>query len=148
MRPTLYDSGLFTPHGPMNGAFRGGVRPGLRRLKADAVEGGWRVVAIDGRQTPTKAALLAELARVLKFPNWFGHNWDALADCLGDVAEVAVVDGHQGICLVWDHAEVLAATEPESVEAFREICVGDASIGWAVLLLARSPRRMAGFAEL
>jgi hypothetical protein len=32
-----------------------------------------------------KTALLAGLARVFKFPSWFGHNWDALADCLDDL---------------------------------------------------------------
>jgi RNAse (barnase) inhibitor barstar len=32
-----------------------------------------------------KADLLAGLARVFRFPSWFGHNWDALADCLDDL---------------------------------------------------------------
>jgi hypothetical protein len=33
-----------------------------------------------------KAGLLARTADALEFPAWFGHNWDALADCLTDLA--------------------------------------------------------------
>jgi hypothetical protein len=33
-----------------------------------------------------KGEVLAELARAIKAPEWFGHNWDALADALGDLS--------------------------------------------------------------
>jgi RNAse (barnase) inhibitor barstar len=33
-----------------------------------------------------KAALLNNLASALGFPEWFGHNWDALEDCLTDLS--------------------------------------------------------------
>jgi Barstar (barnase inhibitor) len=33
-----------------------------------------------------KGEVLAELARTIKAPGWFGHNWDALADALGDLS--------------------------------------------------------------
>src|SRR5664279_3948657 len=33
-----------------------------------------------------KGEVLAELARTIKAPDWFGHNWDALADALGDLS--------------------------------------------------------------
>jgi hypothetical protein len=36
------------------------------------------------RGTRGKRELLALLARQLVFPAWFGHNWDALSDCLRD----------------------------------------------------------------
>ena len=32
----------------------------------------------------TKKELLAVLATALAFPDYFGHNWDALDECLGD----------------------------------------------------------------
>jgi hypothetical protein len=33
-----------------------------------------------------KDRLLADLAAALEFPAWFGRNWDALEDCLGDLS--------------------------------------------------------------
>lgn len=33
-----------------------------------------------------KAALLNNMACALGFPDWFGHNWDALEDCLTDLS--------------------------------------------------------------
>lgn len=33
-----------------------------------------------------KGEVLAELARAVEAPEWFGHNWDALADALGDLS--------------------------------------------------------------
>ncbi|GAB4120982.1 MAG: barstar family protein [Sideroxydans sp.] len=34
----------------------------------------------------SKGELLAELARAIAAPDWFGHNWDALSDALGDLS--------------------------------------------------------------
>ncbi|WP_341647529.1 barstar family protein [Thauera humireducens] len=33
-----------------------------------------------------KAGLLRRFAEAFRFPDWFGHNWDALADCLTDLS--------------------------------------------------------------
>ncbi len=33
-----------------------------------------------------KPQLLKNIASVLGFPDWFGHNWDALEDCLTDLS--------------------------------------------------------------
>ena len=33
-----------------------------------------------------KAQLLKNIASALSFPDWFGHNWDALEDCLTDLS--------------------------------------------------------------
>lgn len=33
-----------------------------------------------------KPQLLKNMASVLGFPDWFGHNWDALEDCLTDLS--------------------------------------------------------------
>src|SRR5699024_7231387 len=36
--------------------------------------------------TTDKSEILTRIASALIFPDWFGHNWDALADCLGDLS--------------------------------------------------------------
>ncbi len=41
---------------------------------------------IMGTAPLSKKDFLMLLARKLRFPDYFGKNWDALADCLGDLA--------------------------------------------------------------
>lgn len=41
------------------------------------------VVTIEGEG---KGQILASIARALDFPQWFGGNWDALEDSLGDLS--------------------------------------------------------------
>ena len=55
------------------------VRAALRHSGFDLAP-----VQLDGTQG--RKALLAAFARSLAFPDWFGGNWDALEDCLGDLS--------------------------------------------------------------
>ena len=66
---------------------------GIYRLPADAGTlreaargAGLRWTVIDLQRARSKRALLNVLARVLRFPDTFGGNWDALADCLQDLS--------------------------------------------------------------
>ena len=40
---------------------------------------------VRGRKAGTTAAFYDELAAALQFPDYFGENWDAANDCLGDL---------------------------------------------------------------
>jgi len=40
------------------------------------------VVHLDGTKITDKQSFLKEIAEALEFPEGFGHNWDALEDCL------------------------------------------------------------------
>ncbi|WP_435971137.1 barstar family protein [Streptomyces sp. Qhu_M48] len=54
-------------------------------------------VLLDLTGVTDKAALMDRCAAALDLPDWFGRNWDALADCLTDLPEpvVLVVTGWQ-----------------------------------------------------
>lgn len=43
------------------------------------------VAVIDGRALASELRLFQELKAAFQFPDYFGNNWDALADCLGDL---------------------------------------------------------------
>jgi len=43
-------------------------------------------VRIDIGHAHDKADFLDHIARSMEFPQWFGRNWDALADCLKDLS--------------------------------------------------------------
>ena len=46
----------------------------------------WRILSLDLTACRSKADFLERAAMTLKFPTWFGHNWDALSDCLTDMS--------------------------------------------------------------
>lgn len=47
---------------------------------------GFRVFSVDGEAVNSKRELLPALARVFSFPDYFGHNWDALSECIRDLS--------------------------------------------------------------
>ncbi|MEV0825189.1 barstar family protein [Nonomuraea rubra] len=73
---------------------------------------------VDGRACRTRAAFFEEVARALRFPAYFGRNWDALTDCLRDTGAVELVVGH---------AEELLADEPGEQLATLLTVLADAS---------------------
>ncbi|HQR48393.1 MAG TPA: barstar family protein, partial [Steroidobacteraceae bacterium] len=56
----------------------------------------------------SKSELLDRVAAALDFPSTFGHNWDALFDCLADLGWRPAT----GYVLVFEHAAALRKTEP------------------------------------
>jgi RNAse (barnase) inhibitor barstar len=68
---------------------------------------------------------LTEFARALDFPDYFGHNWDALEECLADL-EWLPAKGY--ILLITDAAHVLPDDE-EEYETFLEV-LRDAGEAW------------------
>jgi hypothetical protein len=64
-----------------------------------------------------KADLLNGLARALRFPTWFGHNWDALADCLDDLEWLPGT----GYLLVLDNPSGLSSAIPKDFDLALDI---------------------------
>ncbi len=55
-------------------------------LVSAAKAGGLAAFRVNLAKAGDKEQMLDAIAKALKFPDWFGHNFDALADCLADMA--------------------------------------------------------------
>jgi RNAse (barnase) inhibitor barstar len=123
-----------------------GVHPlpagGIAGLVSAAGAAGIRLHRIDLAARRDKAGLLAALAEGLSFPAWFGHNWDALSDCLADLSWLP----EACVAIVFEHAERLAESAPDdyltALEIFTEAAESLAAEGRRLILFApRPPRR-------
>lgn len=63
------------------------------------------VKIMHGKKMQSRAALLEEFATVLKFPSYYGKNWDALEECLSDL-EWMPAEGY--VLLILDATNVLS----------------------------------------
>ncbi len=44
------------------------------------------IAVMDGRAVAGKSDLMKAFAKALRFPHYFGYNWDALNECINDLA--------------------------------------------------------------
>ena len=98
---------------------------------------------IQGAKCQTIAGLLTECARTLDFPDYFGHNWDALEECLIDL-EWLPAKGY--VLLITDAGCVLPDDEDE-YETFLEI-LRDAGEAWGSGQAGMGVRRATPFHAL
>jgi hypothetical protein len=56
----------------------------LDREEARAAVPGAYIGEMDGRGIDSRQRLLSAVAEALRFPDYFGNNWDATLDCLRD----------------------------------------------------------------
>ena len=63
----------------------------------DDISQGWQAVQLDTRMRWDKAGFLAACRSTFGFADWFGMNWDALADSLSDVP----VSADTGLLVQW-----------------------------------------------
>jgi len=58
----------------------------LDALHDSVQRAGFSLFEVDIAGAHGRGEVLAEMARAIQAPDWFGHNWDALADALGDLS--------------------------------------------------------------
>ncbi|HCX33954.1 MAG TPA: hypothetical protein DHV08_10620 [Rhodocyclaceae bacterium] len=97
---------------------------GARKLRAAARDLGFATRTASMRGVRGKADFLAALASALAFPDWFGFNWDALEDCLGDLSWMQAA----GYVTVLEHCEEFRACAHADFD--RAIAVFEAAAGF------------------
>lgn len=109
---------------------------------------GWTTVRLDLDGVRTKAELMRRVGAALRVPEWFGGNWDALADCLRDLSWLPEGGGRRLVAVTsWrgyaqarpGEWETLVEILEEAVDFWRE--PGGGVAGLTVLLADSSSGR-------
>ena len=77
---------------------------GEEALLAAAEQSGFGVFRIDLSPAHDKQTLLECIGKAMAFPDWFGHNWDALLDCLADLGWHSS-NGAEGYLVILEHCD-------------------------------------------
>jgi RNAse (barnase) inhibitor barstar len=88
---------------------------------------GLEVRPVHGERMPTVAALFTEFAAAWRFPAYFGRNFQALEDCLVDLAWLPA----EGYLCVVTHAELLLRDEPDDVLGLFLDLLARVGAGWS-----------------
>lgn len=80
-------------------------RQAMPALLAAAEAAGLATFRVDLATVRNRQGLFERLAAALEFPDWFGRNWDALADCLGDLTWLPA----DGYLILIEHCEGFSA---------------------------------------
>ncbi len=100
---------------------------------------GWGFGHIDGWVgADTKADFLASVGEALAFPDHYGQNFDALADCLHDIGART-----EGVVLLWDGWATLARSDEKAfsiaVSVLGSRVYADRGVPFSVLLRGDGP---------
>jgi hypothetical protein len=116
------------------------VKAGQRPESLVRLPTGFALKVIKGAKCQTVAGLLTECARALDFPDYFGHNWDALEECLADLEWLPA----KGYVLLVTDAGCVLPDDDEEYETFLEI-LRDAGEAWGSGQAGMGARRATPF---
>jgi hypothetical protein len=116
------------------------VKAGQRPESLVRLPTGFALKVIKGAKCQTVAGLLTECARALDFPDYFGHNWDALEECLADLEWLPA----KGYVLLVTDAGCVLPDDDEEYETFLEI-LRDAGEAWGSGQAGMGTRRATPF---
>ena len=102
----------------------------FEKAQADAVAAGWDVVNLNAGRWTSADDMHAAFAESLSFPDYYGRNLNALADCMYDVVNGDYGFGTHAVggLIALDGFDRFVRREPEVAEAIIDI-LGSASIG-------------------
>ncbi|MGV9243766.1 barstar family protein [Streptomyces sp. NPDC003710] len=96
------------------------------------------VVLLDLDGVTDKSAFMERVARALDLPDWFGRNWDALADSLSDLTVWPSAAAERGLLLVVRGWRPYAKERPQewriAEEVFSEAVEGTPGLSVALEL--------------
>lgn len=87
---------------------------------------GFLMRTIEGKKCRTSSSLFDEFSRALSFPEYFGHNWDALEECLADFEWLPA----KGYILLISDAQAVLPDDEEEYETLLEV-LNDAGEAWS-----------------
>jgi hypothetical protein len=73
---------------------------------------GIQIFYLDGRDVCDKQSFLSKIATVMKFPDYFGYNWDAFDECITDLDWFSA----ERYVLIYDQPEVFSKAAPKEWE--------------------------------
>jgi RNAse (barnase) inhibitor barstar len=87
-------------------------------LRDQLEKAGFDVAILEGNAITNEAAFFANVAHALKFPAYFGHNWDAFHDSFAEIRRTR----DRPLVLIWrDATTLLANSWPTLFRATHEI---------------------------
>ncbi len=119
-----------------------GSRPGVYHwrsaddaddVRRDVLAAGWNFVLLATSGVADKAGFLDACATAFDLPRWFGRNWEALAESLGDRST-----GEPEIVL-WQGWRDLAAGDPDALDVALQIFAEDALGSGQLRVLLQDP---------
>jgi RNAse (barnase) inhibitor barstar len=119
-----------------------------KAVQSQAKKAGFAFFHVEGRNIARKEQLLRQFASALRFPEDFGHNWDALEECLTDLEWI----DSKGYVLYYDHIDALLAADGDQFGTLVEI-LQDAVDSWkedgtAFIVLLSGTKAPKGVAKL
>jgi RNAse (barnase) inhibitor barstar len=133
--------------GLLAGLIQGEARPGIYRwhgafdvadVRHTVEHAGFGFAHVDGWLGGTKAEFLSSVGEALDFPDYYGQNFDALADCLHDIGA-----GQAGVVLLWDGWSTLARSDEKAFDIALSVLGSrvnaDRGVPFSVLLRGDGP---------
>lgn len=100
------------------GLYRYASRAQADTILTDLQRRGWQAFHIDGRTVHDKASFLQAAGAAMRFPDYYGHNWDAFEECVRDLGWAPTAAGY---VLLYDHLVSFALRNDDQWRTARAI---------------------------